>query len=60
MQKNCLLVFGYTVVLIMVQFSNMDEIGHLHDDVIWLQLPESIFFMLSYLNLLVPLSFKKQ
>ena len=56
MQKNCFLVlFCYGAI-----HSNMDEIGHLHDDVIWLQLPESIFFMLSYLNLLVPLSCKKQ
>ena len=35
-------------------------IGHFHDDDIWLQLPESVSFMLSYLNLPIPLRFTKQ
>ena len=47
---KCKKLFG-TVVLIMVQFSNMNKI---------VQLPESILFMLSYSNLPVPLRCKKQ
>ena len=34
--------------------------GHFHDDDIWLQLPEFISFLLSYLNLSILLRFKKQ
>ena len=35
-------------------------IGHFHDDDIWLQLPEFISFLLSYLNLSIPLRIKEQ
>ena len=35
-------------------------IGHFDDDDIWLQVPESFSFMLSYLNLPIPLRFRKQ
>ena len=35
-------------------------IGHFDDDDIWLQVPESFSFMLSYLNLPISLRFRKQ
>ena len=35
-------------------------IGHFHDDDIWLQLPEFISLLLSYLNLSIPLRVKEQ
>ena len=38
---------------------NPIEIGHFHDDGIWLQLPEFISFLLSYLNLPIPLRIKE-
>ena len=36
------------------------RIGQLHDDVIWLQLPEFISALLCYLNLSIPLRIKEQ
>ena len=35
-------------------------IGQLHDDDIWLQLPEFISVLLCYLNLPIPLRIKEQ
>ena len=35
-------------------------IGQLHDDDIWLQLPEFILVLLCYLNLSIPLRIKEQ
>ena len=35
-------------------------IGHFHDDDVWLQLPEFISSLLSYLNFSIPLRFKEQ
>ena len=35
-------------------------IGHFHDDDLWLQLPEFISSLLSYLNLSIPQRFKEQ
>ena len=35
-------------------------IGHFQDDDIWLQLPEFIPFLLSYLNLSIPMMIKEQ
>ena len=36
------------------------KIGQLHDDDIWLQLPEFISLLLCYLNLSIPLTIKEQ
>ena len=36
------------------------QIGQLHDDDIWLQLPEFIAVLLCYLNLSIPLGVKEQ
>ena len=36
------------------------KIGQLHDDDIWLQLPEFISVLLCYLNLSIPLRIKEQ
>ena len=35
-----------------------ETIGHMHDDVILLLRPESFSFFLSYLNFVIPVSFK--
>ena len=37
-----------------------NAIGQLHDDDIWLQLPEFISVLLCYLNLSIPLRIKEQ
>ena len=39
---------------------SVDTIGQLHDDDIWLQLPEFISVLLCYLNLSIPLRIKEQ
>ena len=41
-------------------FRQAISIGHFHDDDVWLQLPEFISSLLSYLNLSIPLRFKEQ
>ena len=48
-----------------IDFADDDQgfdvfIGHFHDDDIWLQLPEFISFLLSYLNLSMPLRITEQ
>ena len=42
------------------EWHSSSPIVHFHDDDIWLQLPEFISLLLSYLNLSIPLRFKKQ
>ena len=42
------------------EWHSYSPIVHFHDDDIWLQLPEFISLLLSYLNLSIPLRFKKQ
>ena len=41
-------------------FEKTSTIGNFHDDDIWLQLPEFISFLFSYLNLSIPLRIKEQ
>ena len=51
----------YEEKLFIVKSNNFkDAIGHLHDNVFLLLRPEFISFFLSYLNLLILVSFKKQ
>ena len=40
--------------------SELVRMGHFHEEDIWLQLPQLISFLLSYLNLSILLRFKKQ
>ena len=47
-------------VLEIFNMNKKNVIGHFHDDDIWLQLPEFISFLLSYLNLSIPLRIKEQ
>ena len=42
------------------EWHSSSPVVHFHDDDIWLQLPEFFSFLLSYLNLSIPLRFKKQ
>ena len=45
---------------LMLRFLSQVSIGQLHDDDIWLQLPEFISVLLCYLNLSTPLRIKEQ
>ena len=62
---NCLHKVAYETIGMSFLIESLGQeqimkIGNFHDDDVWLQLPEFISSLLSYLNLSIPLRFKEQ